>query len=514
MDKRIYKGVIYCRLSKEDGNINEKNRSNSIISQQLYCEEYVKNQQDIHLVRSPIIDDGVSGVTFNRRGFRELEHELSLKNIDCIICKDLSRFSRNYIEAGKYLEQIFPLNNIRFIAINDNYDSLNIQENSLLIPFKNLINDLYSKDISTKIRSSLDIKRKNGEFVGAFAPYGYKKSVDKKGRLIIDEFVAENVRFIFNLYKNGYTINQIAEKLNSLGVLTPFDHKKSTATNYDTTFKIYPQGKWEYNTVKRILCNEVYTGTLIQGKRGTINHKVQLVREKSSDLWIRTENAHEKLISKGDFLAINNMLQRETRIVTSENCGSNILSGFIFCGNCGSSMVRKKVSKKHKTYIYYICSHNKKTKECTPNSIPLAILESSIKNAVVNKLNVCESFRNQVKSMYNHEENVYFNFENQLKNQVKDLQRHETLKLNLHKDVKENIISKDEYFRLKNYYSQIIEEKEVIISQLKQEVKFQEENSVFPWNIKSFELNRNFMIDFIDLVKVYKGREVDVIFKE
>lgn len=190
MPGKVYRTAIYCRLSREDG---DKVESNSIASQRAICEDYIARHDDLEIVCEPFVDDGYSGVSFNRPNFKKLEDAIRKGAIDCIVVKDLSRFSRNYIDGGRYLEKIFPQLGIRFIAVNDAYDSLtgDPQSDSFVIPFKNLINDSYCKDISMKIRSSLEVKQKNGEFVGAFAPYGYKKSPDNKNQLIVDGAVSE-----------------------------------------------------------------------------------------------------------------------------------------------------------------------------------------------------------------------------------------------------------------------------------------------------------------------------------
>ena len=215
MPGKVYRTAIYCRLSREDG---DKVESNSIASQRAICEDYIARHDDLEIVCEPFVDDGYSGVSFNRPNFKKLEDAIRKGAIDCIVVKDLSRFSRNYIDGGRYLEKIFPQLGIRFIAVNDAYDSLtgDPQSDSFVIPFKNLINDSYCKDISMKIRSSLEVKQKNGEFVGAFAPYGYKKSPDNKNQLIVDEAVSEYVQMIFAMYKDGFSIGRIAARLNQI----------------------------------------------------------------------------------------------------------------------------------------------------------------------------------------------------------------------------------------------------------------------------------------------------------
>lgn len=184
MPDRIWNAAEYTRLSRDDG---DKAESNSITSQKEIIRDYVRRYPEFVIVKE-YADDGYSGVNFERPGFRQMMEDIKAKKIDCVICKDLSRFARNYIDAGRYLEKIFPFMGVRFIAINDNYDSCGekAQSDALIVPFKNLINDAYCRDISVKIRSQLDIKRKMGDFIGAFAPYGYRKDEANRNRLVVD----------------------------------------------------------------------------------------------------------------------------------------------------------------------------------------------------------------------------------------------------------------------------------------------------------------------------------------
>ena len=192
------------------------------------------------------VDDGYSGVSFERPGFKQMMEDVKAKKIYCIICKDLSRFARNYKDSGRYLEKIFPFMGVRFIAINDNYDSAGekSQSDSLIVPFKNLINDAYCKDISMKIRSQLDIKRKMGDFIGAFAVYGYKKDPANKNKLLVDEEAAQVVELIYRLRLQGLSNSGIAEKLNDMGVLSPMEYKRSNGMRYESGFRANERALW------------------------------------------------------------------------------------------------------------------------------------------------------------------------------------------------------------------------------------------------------------------------------
>ena len=196
MPDRIWNAAEYTRLSRDDG---DKAESNSITSQKEIIRDYVRQHPEFVIVKE-YADDGYSGVNFERPGFKQMMEDIKAKKIDCVICKDLSRFARNYIDAGRYLEKIFPFLGVRFIAITDHYDSAAGSDDAdqIIVPFKNLINDAYCRDISIKIRSQLDVKRKNGQFIGSFAGYGYLKDPKNKNHLVIDEYAADIVRLIFH----------------------------------------------------------------------------------------------------------------------------------------------------------------------------------------------------------------------------------------------------------------------------------------------------------------------------
>ena len=380
MPDKVYRTAIYCRLSREDG---DKVESNSIASQRAICEDYIARHEDLELVCEPFVDDGYSGVSFNRPQFKKLEEAIRKGALDCIVVKDLSRFSRNYIDGGRYIEKIFPQLGIRFIAINDAYDSLtgDPQSDSFVIPFKNLINDSYCKDISMKIRSSLEVKQKSGEFVGSFAPYGYMKSPENKNQLIVDEAVSEYVQMIFSMYKDGFSIGRIAKRLNQMGVLSPMEYKHSAGVKFDTVFKTGDTAKWTYKAVQRILTNEVYIGVLAQGKRGTPNYKVRVVKSKDESEWVKVENAHEALVSYEDFMAVKVMMQRDMRCSPDQD-EAHLFSGFLFCGDCQQPMIRKTVPSKTKKYIYYVCSTNKHSRTCSPHSIAAKEVEEKVFRAI------------------------------------------------------------------------------------------------------------------------------------
>lgn len=271
--QKIYQAYGYVRLSQEDDNAEE---SNSISNQKMLIMEFVKKREDINLVGFKT-DDGCSGVTFDRKGFQELMEIIQEGKCDCLIVKDLSRFGRNYIESGKLIERLFPALGVRFIAINDSYDSAvsNGLADSMILPFKNLVNDMYSRDISIKVRSNFEVRRKKGDFVGPHLPYGYQRDQRNKGHFVIDKHSAEIVKQIFHMCIEGNSQQFIAKYLNQMGEPSPVEYKKLSGSNYQSGFKVRDKSLWSAQTVGRILRNEVYIGTMVQKKVTTINYKVR-----------------------------------------------------------------------------------------------------------------------------------------------------------------------------------------------------------------------------------------------
>lgn len=342
-----YRCAVYLRLSRSDGDQQE---SNSIKNQRALLNDYLGKHPELYKV-DEYVDDGYSGTNFERPDFKRMMQDIEKRNVNCIIVKDLSRFGRNYIETGRYLERIFPFMGIRFIAINDHYDSAeeNDDKGRILIPFNNLINDTYCRDISMRVRSHLDVKRKEGQFIGSFAGYGYQKDPKDKNHLIIDEYAAGIVQEIFKLKLNGMSAQHIANHLNELGVLPPNEYKRASGFNYTCGFRAGLNQKWTVVSVNRILKNESYTGTLIQGKRRKINYKIKKSQDVGTDNWIRVEGTHDAIISRGEFQQVQQLMELDTRTSPSQKTVYP-LSGFLRCADCGQNMIRRTVTKKGKKY--------------------------------------------------------------------------------------------------------------------------------------------------------------------
>jgi len=467
--EKIYRTGIYARLSRED---NEHGESNSISSQKAICKEYISRHPDLELVEIYDEDDGYSGTNMERPGFQRMLQDMRSGKIDCAISKDLSRFSRNYIEAGNYLEKIFPSLGIRYIAVNDCYDSLapGSASDAITLPFKNLVNDIYCRDISVKIRTNLEVKRRKGEYVGSFAPYGYQKSTEDKNRLVVDDDAAEIVTMIFGMFKDGFPILRIAQRLNQSGVPTPMEHKRQQGVRFQTAFRRRDVPQWEYNTIARILKNEVYLGNLTQGKRGTPNHKVHDIRLKDEADWIHAEATHGALISPDDFMVVSELLKRDMR--AADDSGQHYLfSGFLYCGDCKQGMVRKTVTRSEKKYIYYVCGKHRKEKNCSPHSFSENRLREVVFHAIHDQIETVMHL-DQVLTFIERlplENRKSFNYEAQIVKVEEEIERYRKLKLRLYEDLADGVITKSEYTEFRNAYTARIEEKSETVERLKKE---------------------------------------------
>ena len=511
----IYDADVYLRLSKEDG---DKEESDSITNQRELILEFLKSREDIriHAVR---VDDGYSGVNFERPAFQQMLEDIKTGKVNCVVTKDLSRFGRNYIEVGKYIEKIFPYLGVRFIAVNDRYDSLadDPQADNIIIPFKNLINDAYCRDISIKIRSNLEAKRKRGDFVGPFAPYGYRKSDEDKNKLEVDEEAAEVVRSIFRLYLQGNNAYKIAEKLNKKNILTPMDYKKECGSAFYTGFKKNIKSKWTHMHILRILSNPVYTGTLVQGKETTPNYKVKKKVKRDQGRWSRVENAHEAIIAAVDFSNVQEQLEMDTRTGTAKEQVYH-LSGVVKCGDCGANMVRKTVPSGKRKFVYYVCGGHKRNKDvCSPHSINAKALEESvlkllncqIRNVtdlgrILDKLDDAQIRKGEIDKR-----------NRQATKKKEEIEKYNHLRLDLYEDYKDGLVTKEEYLELKEIYEKRTQTAEQILEAMEVEAAFlahgREDTCGWVNEFKKYGLleclSREIVIFLIAQIFVYEKKE-------
>jgi len=505
----------YSRLSREDG---DKEESDSIINQKELIRSFVANKPNIQLTAS-YEDDGYSGVDFNRPSFQRMIEDIKSGKINCVIVKDLSRLGRNYIEMGKLLERFFPFMGVRFIAINDSYDSQtnNSQNDNLIIPFKNLINDAYCADISKKIRSQFDVRRKNGDFIGAFAVYGYVKDADQKNHLVIDSVAAPIVCDIFAWKIAGMSQQGIADKLNSLGIPSPLEYKKSCGSGYTTTFSTNTCAKWTPVTVGRILKNEVYTGTLIQGFASTPNYKVKQRVKKPESEWVKVENAHEAIISVEDFRLVKHLLELDTRIKPG---GKEVylFSGLLYCGDCKRPLVRKPV--KNSDYAYFVCSTYKKDKSCDSHNISEKVIYDAVFKVVAQHI---QQFANIERLMSFIEDmpmrrSEAMKLQKQIALKQEEIERISHRKLRLYEDYADGVMGKEEYGRFKLAFEAQYADANKCIDSLESELsKITSNNDTKTLWVEHFKkhheiecLTRTAVVELIERIEVFEGKRLEV----
>ncbi len=513
------KAASYSRLSREDG---DKMESDSIRNQKDLIADYAK-QKGINIV-SEYVDDGYSGTNFERPNFQRMMEDARKKKINCIIVKDLSRLGRNYIETGKYLEKIFPFMGVRFIAINDHYDSAdqNGDSDQIVIPFKNLINDAYCRDISIKIRSQLDVKRKNGKFIGSFAAYGYLKDPADKNHLLIDENAAEIVRTIFGLKLNGFSSQRIMEKLDEMKIAPPLEYKRMSGLNFNSGFRSGRTPKWSIGTINRILRNELYIGTMVQGKNRKINYKVKQSRPIDEANWIRVPNTHEPIIPKPVFEIVQRLTEIDTRTAPDEDC-VYMLSGFLRCGDCGENMIRRTVTKKDKQYHYYYCSTYKRGEGCSSHNISEEKLLTNVLAVVQHQIKMlvdAEALLSDIERLP-HEQLGVKTVNMQLTALAQEIERYQDLKAKVYQDMLDGIVSRDEFKDINARFTEKLNRAKTAQAEneAKREKLLSRESRGFSWieyfkeyrNVEALE--RKMIASIIDSIVVYSSDKIEIHFR-
>ena len=364
--------ALYCRLSQED---ELKGDSNSIQNQRAILEKYAKNNGFENT--QFFVDDGYSGVSFNRPAFQNLIELMERGEVATLITKDLSRLGRNYIEVGQYTELIFPRLDVRYIAINDNFDSL-YSEGNELAPFKNLFNEWYARDTSKKIRAVVKAKAERGERVSTQIPYGYKKDPDVKGHLLVNEETAPIVKMIFELCAKGIGPTNIANMLSEKRILKPTAYRYDTAGVYGTvTDTTQPYG-WNGRTVAGILANEVYLGHTINCTTTVVSYKDKRQKKRPESEWYRFENTHEAIIDKTTWELAQAVRQGKRRRTSMG--GIDKYSGLLYCADCNSKLYFIRGTTLKTDAYGFICSRYRKhmgEAQCTPHSIRAKVVRLS-----------------------------------------------------------------------------------------------------------------------------------------
>ena len=515
-----YKATAYIRLSYTDDRSSE---SDSVSNQRKLIENFVERNPDIEVV-SFKVDDGYSGIIFDRPAFKEMMQDVTNGEINCVIVKDLSRLGREYIETGRYLRKVFPAYGVRFIAITDKIDTA--QESSgddLTVSVKNIMNEAYCRDISVKTRTALDVKRRNGDFVGAFTVYGYMKSEDNKNLLVPDPYASRVVQNIFQMRLEGASALRIANELNRLGILSPLAYKKNHGLPYAKNgYADNEDCKWSATTIIRILQDETYTGTLVQGRQGTSNYKIKQLEQKPESEWIRIPDAHEALITKQDFDLVQRIRGLDTRTSPKQDT-VYLFSGVLICGCCGSRMTRKTNRVNGKEYHYYYCPTGKKH-GCTN---PVMLKESKLIDCVQESLKAYIQNVASLETLLNSIDQSSINqalakeYTDHISENERRLEHTQNCKSRLYESLVEGMITKEEYASYKVKYTRQAEEIKAAITALKEKLKDVLENKSERnrWisHFTQFEsmetLDRKALIHMVQSIQVRGKNELDIRFK-
>ena len=472
-EQNIYQTAGYIRLSIEDSG---KTDGYSLENQEKLVRDYIADQQDMRLYRL-YIDNGATGTVFQRPAFDEMMQDMKDGKINCIVVKDLSRLGRNYLEAGNYLEQIFPFFRVRFISITDGYDSNSpdVTDESLIIPLKNIINEGYAKDISLKITTSFESRKKQGQFMGRYPVYGYLKDPANKNHLIVNPETCGIVKRIFQMRDSGMALGAIASQLNAEGIPSPARYLWIKGLSKEER---HQDSYWDRINVKRLLTNKMYLGILVYGKeRSSFAKGIKRQRVPESE-WKYVPNAHEAIIDQELFDSVQKKLEDTKQNflnmtgINEDYRPENLFRGRIHCSDCGGAMKMSKFVNTRKDgsidrYAVYECCRRKKLYDlsCPQRSIRKAVVDKTVEEAIrfhirtfldteqiIAKLNRSPKGRAAASDIQNH-----------IREKQRRISKIERLSTGIYEDYREGILNEEEYLAIRSRYG---EEKEGLLKEV------------------------------------------------
>lgn len=509
-----YMAGVYSRISREDG---DKVESDSLANQRELIKAFVKKHPEIEIVEY-YNDDNYSGTNFNRPDFQRMYNDIKEGKINCVIVKDLSRFGRDYIDVGNYMQRVFPSYGVRFIAINDNVDSLTNQYD-ITTPIKNIFNEQYARDISNKVISTIRNKQESGKFIGAFASYGYRKDPDNKHKLIIDPYAAEIVRTIFKLFCSGHGKISIAKILNEQKILCPSEYKKSTGDRYTNSNKLNQTYYWTYSTVNNILKNEIYIGNMVQHKNNAskFDYSSSVVDKKD---WIIVKDTHEPIIDRITWDTAQALLSRRTRQLSFEQ-NVSCFAGFLVCGDCQRAMA--KIACRGR--IRYVCGSYKRysSKICTSHKIyddalVQVVLEDI--NSILSKVsNLKKIVQKEQEQSHTQKKDAGLN-QHGIANLEVRLSRIKNLKKSMYEDYKMGMLSRDEFMEYKADYDKQELNIRKLMGQMDDGEKNEKEVILESDFIKALKdeqkithLDRTVLEAFYDKIEIYEDNRIRFYYK-
>ena len=507
----------YIRLSKEDLK-KGKDDSNSVKNQRdLLNDFYQKHIEEFESV-SEYVDDGHTGTDANREDFQRLLADVMSGKINCVVVKDLSRFARNYSDAGSLIDNLFVQMGVRFISLAENVDSFTNPDSvsNIIVPITNVMNDNYCYQTSKKIRQVFDYKRRNGQYIGAFAPYGYIKHPKDKHKLIVDPDAAETVKLIFSLFLQGTSKRAIALHLNEHGVPSPSAYKLLKGLPVST--RGYDEPMWGGRMIHAILTNPTYTGDLAQGRSRVKSYKVHQIETVPREEWVEVAGTHEAIIDYETFDKVQALLKRDTR-TSPEGRKVHLFSGFLKCADCGRAVTRC-VSKNN--HVYYACStyKNRSRTACTMHSIKHERLEAAVLFGIQYQVHLAVSYSEAITCINSAptKKSQSFRLDELITTKEKELAKITRYKQSLYQDWKDGEITQQDYRNMKADYerqiaalSDVLERLTAERAELANGVDNEHPALVAFMKYQNIDkLTREALIDLVDHIKVYENGNISV----
>lgn len=531
-DYKVYRTALYARLSADE----HCRAEGTTIENQLYLlRDYVKDKPYLQ-VAEEYFDDGVTGTRFDRPDFTRMIEDMRAGKIDCIIVKDLSRLGRNYLEAGDYLEKIFPFFGVRFIAITDGYDSIcpDVTDEGLIVPLKNLINEIYAKDLSRKISSAFYIKQKQGKFIGGSAPYGYIKSPEDHNLLIVDEEVRKIVWQIFHWRADGDSLTTIVRRLNDYGIPCPSRYKYLKGQVKTDRTKT---GLWTVSSLSRILENPVYIGDMEQGINRAALYKGMKSRKMPVEERVYVKNTHEPIVEREVFERINQKREKD-REKFHNKYGMydgiakepNLLKGILVCGDCGKNMSlwRDRSGVKlnpPRVYYKYICQTYQLLKEkgCSRKRLNKKDVENAVEEAIRLHIKLFLDNKTVLEELNKTQQAAQINagYQREIKDALKRKKRAEKMSGSLYNDYADGLLSERDYLYAKEKYLKHAAEEEQRLSELQEMQRRYETGCKGESKLDSLvqqyrdfdSLTEDIIHSFICKVLVYSDERLEIIFR-
>ena len=512
--------AVYIRLSREDGN----EESESVINQKKILAAYLEKQfVGQYVIVDFYIDDGLSGTDDSRESFRRMIHDIEDGRVTCVVCKTLARAFRNYSDQGFYLESYFPQKNVRFISTGDpKIDTYTNPEaiTGLEVPISGLMNDRFAAKTSSDVRRTFDHKRSAGEYIGAFAPYGYLKDPKDKNKLIIDENIVPVKKDMWRwIVQDGMSLIGVAKRLNELGVPNPTAYKHSLGWNYQNPHAQNNDGLWVGSTVRRIMLDKVNLGHMVQGKQRVVSYKVHDKVAVSEDEWYVVKNMFEPTFTQEEYEALVNVLRRDTRTPNGTKT-VHLFSGFLKCFDCKKALQRAHSGDR----TYYCCrTYREKSKvHCTKHSIRLDILEGAVLAMIQMQIALLDSVSDIADDItcIPATETQSKRVEKSLREKQRALEKTRLVAAGLYVDWKAGEISRDDYRFMKAKFDAEVEQIQTAVSNLEEEQRrlkqeLSSESTVFVKFLKYKnvqQLDRNLLVELMDIIYVHEDKTITIIF--